>query len=71
MRTRIVFDQISVSATKRWKDPVTGKSRQQTRKFMQTFNPFNRTGDGAVKSRAQIYTEIKQERDAWLKEPHP
>ena len=63
---RITFNEVAVRATKRWTDPVTGKRRQQTRKFYQTINPFNKGTDGLPKSREQIIQEITAERDEWL-----
>lgn len=63
---RIDFNEISVKATRRWVDE-DGKKRQQTKKFFQTLNPFNRTKDGQIKSKDQITKEIFAERDAWLK----
>lgn len=64
--TRYVFQEIAIKATKRWKDSATGKPRSQTRKFFQTLNPFNRDSTGDIKTREQIYAEIKAERDTWL-----
>lgn len=62
---RIVFDEVVVKATRRWKDE-TGRSRQETRKFWQTVNPFNKNPDGSLKTREQIRAELIVERDAWL-----
>lgn len=61
---RIDFEQIKISATKRWTE--NGKRRQKTKHFMQTINPFNKNPDGSVKGRDQIYKEILAERDRWL-----
>ena len=62
------FEEVAVRGVRRWKDPVTGKKRQETRKFCQTVNPFNRGADGAPKTHAQILAEVTAERDAWLQE---
>jgi hypothetical protein len=62
---RVRFEQVTLKATRRWRDPATGKLRQQTRTFCQTLNPFN-TKDGAPKTRDQIMEELVAERDAWL-----
>lgn len=64
--TRLTFEEVAIKATRRWIDPATGRKRQETMKFSQTLNPFNKTPDGRVKSRAQILEEIKAQRDAWL-----
>ena len=63
---RITFQEVSVKATRRWTED--GKKRQETRKFWQTINPFNKNVDGAMKNRDEIYTEICAQRDAWLRD---
>lgn len=65
--TRIRFQELKIKGVRRWKDPETGKPRQQTRTFMQTINPFNKTASGRVKTSEDIMPELKAERDAWLK----
>jgi hypothetical protein len=60
------FDEVSIKATRRWAD-ADGKKRQQTRKFWQTLNPFNKSADGTPKNRAQIVAELIAERDEWLR----
>ena len=62
------FDEVSIRGTKKWKDPATGKPRQQSRKFWQTISPFNRTTDGPPKTREQIMEELRAERAAWMGE---
>lgn len=62
---RINFDEVAVKATRRWVDE-SGKKRQETRKFWQTINPFNKGADGLPKTRDQILKEILAERDAFL-----
>lgn len=70
MRTHITFDEISVSGTVRFTDPIIGKRRQKTRKFFQTVNPFNIDPEtGLPKTRERIWKEICRERDEWLKNP--
>lgn len=46
---------------------------QETRKFFQTINPFNKAEDGSVKTRDQIMVEILARRDEWMRSPpaHP
>jgi hypothetical protein len=63
--TRYVFQEVSVKGVFRWKD-ADGKSRQETRKFMQTLNPFNKNVRGEPKSYSEIMAEIRSERDLWL-----
>lgn len=68
---RITFPEIAVKATRRWVD-ADGKKRQQTRKFWQTQNPFNKHANGVPKTYEEILAAVKSERDAWLNErPSP
>lgn len=69
--TKHVFDEVRVTGVKKWKDPVTGRPRQQTRVFAQTVNPFNKNAQGQVKTREEIKDELRSERDAWLAEGAP
>jgi hypothetical protein len=62
---RITFNEVAVRATRRWTE--NGKKRQQTRKFFQTINPFNKGANGLPKDRDQIMREITAKRDAWLR----
>jgi hypothetical protein len=62
---RITFEEVKVKGTRRWTE--NGKPRQLTRTFMQTVNPFNKHPNGRQKSRDEIVTEVRAERDAWLK----
>lgn len=68
MRTRIRFDIIRVRGQRRWKDE-NGKSRQETRVFQQTFNPFNKNVSGNVKTREEILREVNAECRAWMHSP--
>lgn len=62
---KINFQEVSLKATRRWKE--NGKTRQETKKFYQTINPFNRDKvTGLPKTRNQIWEELKAEREAWL-----
>ena len=65
---RINFPEIAVKATKYWTD-ANGKKRQQTRKFWQTQNPFNKHPNGVPKTYDEILSAVRTERDAWLKAP--
>ncbi len=66
--TRHKFEEIFVKGIRKFKDPLSGKNRQETRKFWQTQNPFNKDASGVVKSRDLIISEITAQRDAWLAE---
>jgi hypothetical protein len=63
---RLTFQEVAIRGVRRWTE--NGKKRQETRKFFQTINPFNKGEDGIPKTREQIMAEIKAERDAWLGE---
>jgi hypothetical protein len=64
--TRVHFPEVSVKRTFRWKDPVTGKPRQETKVFSQTINPFNRNAAGRIKMRGEITAELEREAYLWL-----
>lgn len=64
---KIVFNEVSVKGVRRWTDE-SGKKRQETRKFFQTINPFNKNADGTVKTKEEILIEITKQRDLWLSE---
>ena len=61
------FEVVEVKATKKFKN-AEGKPRQITRTFTQTISPFNKNPDGTQKTGLQILTELRKERDVWLKE---
>jgi hypothetical protein len=62
---RINFQEVSITATRKWKTP-DGKRRQETKKFYQTINPFNKNPDGSVKTRREIEDELVLRRNEWL-----
>lgn len=63
---RSTFSVILVKATYRWKDPETGRTRQESKKFCQTLNPFNKNAQGQQKTINEIRVELMKDRDAWL-----
>ncbi len=65
MITTYRFEELKLSATRRWKDE-NGKRRQETKQFSQTLNPYNKNKDGMVKSRSEIWAELHAARTAWL-----
>lgn len=66
MRITMKFQEVALKGVHKWKDPVTGRPRQTTKKFFQTISPFNTNAKGDVKSRDEILRELTVERDAWL-----
>ena len=63
---RVKFEEVSIKRTFRWRDPVTGKVHQETKKFWQTVNPFNHGADGSPKTRGQIMFELEQQARLWM-----
>jgi len=64
-RVTIRFDEIVVKGVFRWK-AADGKTRQETKRFSQTVNPFNKNSAGLVKTAGEIQRELMTERDLWL-----
>lgn len=67
--TIVQFEQIKVTAQKRFDCSRCGKQCQRTRSFAQTLNPFNKNADGTVKDRQTINIQIRDEAKAWLAAP--
>lgn len=65
---KVNFNEVSITRTKSRKCGC-GKRRTRTQKFFQTINPFNRTKDGVVKTREDIYRELEAEAYEWMKKP--
>jgi hypothetical protein len=65
--TIYTFEQVKLRGVRYWKDEQ-GKRHQETKTFMQTINPFNKTSDGTPKGYAKIMEELRAEREAWLGE---
>ena len=61
---RVTFESVKLTGTKKYRDS-SGKIRQKTKVFEQNINPFN-TSCGATKTRAQIMTELRRDRELWL-----
>lgn len=66
---RYKFEKVEVREVKRWKDPATGRSKQHTRTFFQTINPWNKNKAGEVKTREEILAELRAEAARWLALP--
>jgi len=63
---RSTFNEVALKATYRWEDPETGRARQESKKFFQTVNPFNKNAQGQQKTIKEITAELVKEREAWL-----
>lgn len=66
---RHVFEEVTVTATKRATCPLCGKKGTRTRTFRQTINPANRNADGTVRTRAQVRAALLVEAEPWKRDP--
>jgi hypothetical protein len=65
---RTTFREVVVYGVKSGKCGC-GTRRVRREKFYQTLNPYNRAADGALKTEAQIYEELRVEKKAWELSP--
>jgi hypothetical protein len=63
------FEKVTHRAEKRVPCTICGRKMTRAKTFWQTLNPFNKNADGDVKSREEIYRELKAEADAWKSQP--
>lgn len=64
------FEEIKWPASKRV--PCAGgcgKKLTRSTTFSQTLNPFNKNSEGAIKTRREIWSELKREADEWVAAP--
>jgi hypothetical protein len=61
------YEELKVQGKKSGKC-LCGKRLTRSVTFTQTLSPFNKK-DGRLKTRNEIYQELNQEKDEWLKEP--
>jgi len=66
--TRYTFEEVKFSAAKSVKCKC-GKRVSRSKTFTQTINPFNKRADGQVKSRSDIFPELKADAEKWKAEP--
>ncbi len=69
MRTITTYDEVSLTGSKYGKCAVCGKQATKQKKFYQTLNPYNQNSDGSLKSREDIYRELRVTIKTWRKEP--
>lgn len=62
-------EQVSRHAEKTVKCAKCGKRLRRQRTFCQTINPWNKTADGRVKTRADIMRELTAQVEAWRVKP--
>jgi hypothetical protein len=66
----VTFNEVSIQGMKSTKCAGgCGRVLKRSRKFWQTLSPFNKSAAGALKTRDEIYEELRAERNAWLNEP--
>jgi hypothetical protein len=64
--TTYVFDEIRWPSGRRTlKCRNCGRRFTRSRTFTQTVNPWNKNADGEIKTRHEIYAELKAEANAW------
>ena len=71
--TRIRFEVVKYPA-KRYLKCLCGKQLKRTKIFEQTINPYNKNKDGVVKTRNEIWQELRIEAEKWENEkvnPYP
>ena len=68
-QVRHTFKEVYLSATKSGKCSFCNKRTTRSTRFSQTFNPFNLNANGQVKSREEIYLELKDARETWKNLP--
>lgn len=66
----VVFEEIRMNGKKSFKCACGKRITRQTT-FSQTINPFNKNKQGNPKSKSEIYAELDQERNEWLKKVDP
>ena len=65
--TTITFNEVTLHGQKSVRCAGgCGRTLKRSKKFWQTLSPFNKTTTGELKSRDQIYDELRAERDTWL-----
>jgi hypothetical protein len=66
----ITFNEVAIQGMKSVKCAGgCGRTLKRSREFWQTLSPFNKNASGELKSRDEIFDELKAERNAWIAEP--
>jgi hypothetical protein len=66
----VTFNEVSIQGMKSVKCASgCGRTLKRSRKFWQTLSPFNKNAAGELKTRDEIYDELRAERSAWMNEP--
>ncbi|EGT4508910.1 hypothetical protein SM080_000727 [Cronobacter sakazakii] len=63
------FQKVSVVREKAGICEVCGRICKRKKEFYQTLNPFNRTRDGSLKTKADIRKEVTAKANEWSRLP--
>ena len=63
------YSEIGYTFEKSGKCSVCGKRRKRSKRFWQTYNPFNKRVDGKIKTSQEICGEVVAEGKAWQSAP--
>lgn len=69
MTITTTFDEEKLTGKKTVNCSGCGKKLARSKVFSQTINPWNKTQDGRVKTRADIRTELSAEIKEWKLQP--
>lgn len=65
----ITFNEVSLQGQKSVKCAGgCGRTLKRSKKFWQTLSPFNKNSAGEVKSRDEIYEQLRGERRVWAEQ---
>lgn len=69
MITTVTFSEVAIHGQKSVKcTKGCGRRLKRSKKFWQTLSPFNKNAAGEVKTRDEIYEQLRDERRVWLNE---
>ncbi len=68
--TRIVFEEVKVSAKRSLTCKTCGKKFSRSKTFSNTINPWNQNLDGSVKTREQVRADVTAEANNWNPMPY-
>ena len=66
---RIIFEEVKMRGEKKCTCEGCGKKLKRQKTFSQTINPFNKTKDGKIKDRTDIYSELQVKIAEWQGKP--
>ena len=66
---RETYSEIGYTFEKSGKCSICGKRRKRSKRFWQTYNPFNKRADGEIKTPKEICDEVVAKGKAWQGTP--